>query len=141
MHGGPFGTHLHSLLLWSWNMLLSRCHVAPRPPDLQCAQAIVESLKSRHILISTMAPGVLRLVTHLDVGDQDIDAVVQALQQLAASGEGKAAAADAIKAVGGVLGTQGGQNGAGGCGYGASPAAVASGAAAPGASAGTGTSE
>lgn len=107
-------------------------------------QAIVESLKSRHILISTMAPGVLRLVTHLDVGDEDIDAVVDALQQLAATGEGKAAADGATaggKAGGGAVGTQGGLNGSGGCGYGASPAAVASGAAAPGANAGTGSSE
>ncbi|PNW77134.1 hypothetical protein CHLRE_10g423550v5 [Chlamydomonas reinhardtii] len=108
------------------------------------AKAIVESLKSRHILISTMAPGVLRLVTHLDVGDEDIDAVVDALQQLAATGEGKAAADGATaggKAGGGAVGTQGGLNGSGGCGYGASPAAVASGAAAPGANAGTGSSE
>ncbi|KAG2446271.1 hypothetical protein HXX76_000860 [Chlamydomonas incerta] len=108
------------------------------------AKAIVESLKSRHILISTMAPGVLRLVTHLDVGDQDIDAVVEALQHLAAAGEGKAAAdgTGTGKAAGSSSAT------GAGCGYGASPAAPVLPVAAPaptvtpaGATAGTGSSE
>ncbi|KXZ53879.1 hypothetical protein GPECTOR_6g797 [Gonium pectorale] len=53
------------------------------------AKSLVERLKARGVLISTMAPGVLRLVTHLDVGDAQVDAVCGLLRWLAEEGQGQ----------------------------------------------------
>ncbi|GLC44905.1 hypothetical protein PLESTB_001687500 [Pleodorina starrii] len=51
------------------------------------AKALAEWFRSRGVLLSTMAPGVLRLVTHLDVDEQDVDDVVQLLAAAATAAE------------------------------------------------------
>ncbi|GIL64027.1 hypothetical protein Vafri_18014 [Volvox africanus] len=47
------------------------------------AKVLAEWFKARGVLLSTMGPGVLRLVTHLDVDDQDVDAVCEMLREAA----------------------------------------------------------
>jgi hypothetical protein len=62
--------------------LQSPCLPLPR------LQALVERLKSRGVLVFTVAPGVLRLVTHLNVTDADVGVVCGLLRQLAEEGQG-----------------------------------------------------
>lgn len=50
--------------------------VVLRHPD---AAALLEHLRSEGILAGTIATGVVRLMTHLDVGDDDVDAVRKAI--------------------------------------------------------------
>jgi len=51
-------------------------------PDVDNA-AVMERLKSESgVLVSGMGPGVLRLVTHLDIGDREIELAASALRAL-----------------------------------------------------------
>ncbi len=52
------------------------------------------ALKAQDVLVSSMGPGVLRLVTHLDVGEQDVEHVCGLLGRLEVQGGGAAAHAD-----------------------------------------------
>ena len=45
----------------------------------EAATAITEALKAKGVLISGMGPGVLRLVTHLDLTDEDVERAAEAL--------------------------------------------------------------
>ena len=49
-------------------------------PD--AANAVTEALKAKGVLISGMGPGVLRLVTHLDLTDEDVERAVEALSSV-----------------------------------------------------------
>jgi threonine aldolase len=46
------------------------------------ALSVQDQLKSSGLLISSMGGGVLRLVTHLDVNQQDVDWVCRLLKEL-----------------------------------------------------------
>lgn len=46
------------------------------------------SLKAQGVLVSSMGPGVLRLVTHLDVGEADVEHVCGLLGRLEVQGGG-----------------------------------------------------
>ncbi|KAG2492477.1 hypothetical protein HYH03_009142 [Edaphochlamys debaryana] len=67
------------------------------------AKALVEWLRARGVLVSTMGPGVLRLVTHLDVDDAQVEAVeallAEAARHLAPRGGAGAPVAGAEAAV------------------------------------------
>ncbi|PNH11057.1 L-allo-threonine aldolase [Tetrabaena socialis] len=70
------------------------------------AKALVEALRVQHgVLISTMGHGVLRLVTHLDVGDEEVDEVCGLLRGLADSQQVVGVAEGAAKEAAAVVGT------------------------------------
>jgi threonine aldolase len=48
--------------------------------DAQKRDVIVEKLKSKNILIMPFGPGMLRMVTHLNINQNDIDEVSAALK-------------------------------------------------------------
>ena len=59
-------------------------------PGLDAAR-VTEQLKvaeGRGVLISGMGPGVLRLVTHLDVGQAELERAISALRALKPEGGG-----------------------------------------------------
>lgn len=77
------------------------CHTAPtlltlypRPPPPSILQAVWDAFAARGVLISPMGGRALRFVTHVDVGDADVEAAVGAVREVCAlfSGTGAAGA-------------------------------------------------
>lgn len=50
--------------------------------DEGAAASITDHLRARGVLISGMGPGVLRLVTHLDLNDEDLERASEALSSV-----------------------------------------------------------